>query len=551
MVVNQLTCPHCQTALKLNKTVPAGIDTLCPICKKIFKVTSPVKEKQPVPASTSFGNLSGGRLSAGRQPTPSTPGPEALLASQPRNWLATSAGRMTIVLGGGFLLLISGLFLALWSFSGNTPEAKGKTENPDDPSEIAFSKLKKLNSKKVPVSLVVLNETEQKQVDQIKKRGVDFLKKSQNPDGTWPGGIWERELAAMGGLTLLECGVPVSDPAVKKAAERVRESASNKGMIKTYGISLYILFLNKLNDPQDADLIKSLALQLVAGQTIQGGWGYDNAPLDLGEEEDLFFILQNLGNKSWDEFKAAHPKRVAFLPAKLKNVAIFNPAEKSKETPDFFKQGGDNSNTQFALLALWVARNQVPVEPVLHLVVKRFRESQEADGHWVYDLKHRDPQSPGDTMTCAGLLALAIGYGLEQPHSRLAAHPRQDPGIIKGLAHLGPKIGFPHDNPQTKPDPTGVYFLWSVERVGVLFQSAKIGGKDWYRWGLRILQAYQTPQGSWVFDPGTSVGFAEVPDTCFALLFLNQANLVQDLTDKLEEIGRREGGSPVLLPKKE
>jgi hypothetical protein len=85
--------------------------------------------------------------------------------------------------------------------------------------------------------------------------------------------------------------------------------------------------------------------------------------------------------------------------------------------------------------------------------------------------------------------------------------------------------------------------LWSVERVGVLFGLSKIGEKDWFRWGLRILHANQVENGSW----SRVVGEQHIVDACFALLFLQRVNLTQDLTDKLQflqQLQAQNVGSP-------
>ncbi len=81
---------------------------------------------------------------------------------------------------------------------------------------------------------------------------------------------------------------------------------------------------------------------------------------------------------------------------------------------------------------------------------------------------------------------------------------------------------------------TDMYFLWSIERVAVLFQLPKIGEKDWFRWGFTMLRKNQDSQGFWLANQG--VGRGHYPDTCFALLFLKRVNLVKDLTDKINEL---------------
>ena len=49
------------------------------------------------------------------------------------------------------------------------------------------------------------------------------------------------------------------------------------------------------------------------------------------------------------------------------------------------QMAGDNSNTQFAALALWVARRHgLPVDLALQRAEAHFRRSQQADGGWSY-----------------------------------------------------------------------------------------------------------------------------------------------------------------------
>jgi hypothetical protein len=78
-----------------------------------------------------------------------------------------------------------------------------------------------------------------------------------------------------------------------------------------------------------------------------------------------------------------------------------------------------------------------------------------------------------------------------------------------------------------------LYLLWSIERVGVIYDVREIqpgGGREWYPWGADIILANQKDGGQW------EDRFPGVPDTCFALLFLKRANIAKDLTDKLRQI---------------
>ena len=77
-----------------------------------------------------------------------------------------------------------------------------------------------------------------------------------------------------------------------------------------------------------------------------------------------------------------------------------------------------------------------------------------------------------------------------------------------------------------------LYFLWSVERVGVLCNLKTIGGKDWYPWGVDLLLPAQRADGSWL---GTGNGGAPVIDTSMALLFLKRSDLLPDLRERLQK----------------
>jgi hypothetical protein len=136
------------------------------------------------------------------------------------------------------------------------------------------------------------------------------------------------------------------------------------------------------------------------------------------------------------------------------------------------------------------------------------------------------------TMTCVGLLGLAMGEG--------AVPTVKDPGVTsklanisiqKGLEALGKSVGSPSPDANARPSMENLYFLWSVERVAVLYDLKTIGGKDWYGWGAQILLANQRVDGNWT--GGGYTGATDPLDTSFALLFLKRANLIRDLTENL------------------
>jgi hypothetical protein len=385
----------------------------------------------------------------------------------------------------------------------------------------------------------------QERVNTAVARGVAYLKRQLKETDTFrygihPGRGTHTGATALAGLTLLECGVPPGDPGVSKALAVVRAEAPR--LTFTYGLALSVLFLDRLDRaagreaaPGHRDLIQGLALRLAAGQGERGGWGYSCPVLAAAEQEQF---LADLRSKK--------RRRVAAAGAE------------------------DNSNTQFATLALWVARKHgVPADEVLARVAAHFRDSQQPDGGWGYGAKAPRWR---DSMTCAGLLGLAVGCGVAEPGAR-----RQDPARDRGLRYLTRVVGTGYHVPAAEaaaraqnvlamadmwkrcPDVPpaerraffkeymaltrlpmlrgnlvdadswgDLYFLWSLERTAMIYGLQTIGGKDWYAWGSEIIRARQQPDGSWQDRfPGT-------PDTCFALLFLRRTNLVQDLTDEIQ-----------------
>jgi hypothetical protein len=169
----------------------------------------------------------------------------------------------------------------------------------------------------------------------------------------------------------------------------------------------------------------------------------------------------------------------------------------------------DNSNTQFAMLALWAARRHgVPVERTLIKVHKRFLASQHGDGGWGYYTQWgpgvRYPPRANrmyatrPSMACVGLLGLAMGHGVDPKDRKAAGAPapgkkgkepaaalETDPAIRRGLRILGTWVGSPTGS-KAAPLTMDLYALWSVERVAVLYNLKTIGGKDWYGWAAAL-----------------------------------------------------------------
>jgi hypothetical protein len=175
---------------------------------------------------------------------------------------------------------------------------------------------------------------------------------------------------------------------------------------------------------------------------------------------------------------------------------------------------GDNSNTQFAVLGLHAAaqaRIGVP-EETWKGVERHFAGLQNPDGSWGY--------TGGTTgsMTCAGTASLLIAR-----HHLGAERPAFDERVVAGLEWLDWKFTV-EENPLSNSD--HLYFLYGLERVGVLGGTEFFGDHEWYPLGARHLLRMQREDGAWAPDRQAATGnpFPYL-DTCYAILFLRRATL--------------------------
>src|SRR5262249_51592107 len=109
---------------------------------------------------------------------------------------------------------------------------------------------------------------------------------------------------------------------------------------------------------------------------------------------------------------------------------------------------GDNSNTQFSMMALWVGRRYgMPVERHLVLTEQRFRTFQFEVGGWSYEVDafKNAPMdadhAPSLAMTCAGLLGMALGHASDP--KRASQDMAKDERVNKAMGLVASTIGNP------------------------------------------------------------------------------------------------------------
>ncbi|MGE0758395.1 MAG: DUF4159 domain-containing protein [Pirellulaceae bacterium] len=184
--------------------------------------------------------------------------------------------------------------------------------------------------------------------------------------------------------------------------------------------------------------------------------------------------------------------------------------------------GGDNSNTQFALLGLYEAeRVGVPVnQETWQRSLDYWLRIQRDDGSWNY--VEREPST--GSMTCAGIASVIICSGqVNQGDARVVGgrvecctEQASNEAVERGLRWLGSRFS-PVRNPGAA-ESYWYYYLYGVERVGRMSGRRFIGEHDWFRAGAEQLIAQRdTVTGHWV---GRGAEQEPVIATALALLFL-------------------------------
>ncbi len=176
---------------------------------------------------------------------------------------------------------------------------------------------------------------------------------------------------------------------------------------------------------------------------------------------------------------------------------------------------GDMSRTQFALLGLR-ALDRMGVEAPENMwkgARSYILASELKDGGWEYK-RPTQPGAKGDSygsMTAAAVGSLLIIEERAGKRSRVCGRPLVERAVTSGVRWLAmnfsatenPKRGGSHYH----------YYLYALERVGILSMRRFLGGHDWYEEGAKALMERQAPTGGW----GSPV------ETAFALLFLGKA----------------------------
>ena len=182
---------------------------------------------------------------------------------------------------------------------------------------------------------------------------------------------------------------------------------------------------------------------------------------------------------------------------------------------------GDNSNAQYAALGLRACASagiQLPDE-VFSAGAKWWEKNQGKDGGWGYADAGQTGDPSHGSMTAGGVASLIIFRHL------LRQDTVKHPPIKKGLEWIGSNFSVTENSNYARPYQWHHYWLYGIERAGILGGTEKLGDHWWYSEGAdHLLKAQNQKDGSWISEQNgmESVGGA-VADTAFAILFLRRA----------------------------
>jgi hypothetical protein len=343
----------------------------------------------------------------------------------------------------------------------------------------------------------------QKQIHRAIDRGVAYLFSIQQPNGSWSflnqkdqprpkgrGGklpdidrfgkrnkkteptpvlnhVTDGGLTAIALYALATSGVKRTDSGVRRALQWIDgypEGFDHRNTSAVYACSLLVLAYIRLDAKHFKMKIHTLARRLAESQHPNGMWGYK----------------------------------------------VKRPGKKSAYAAVGRGSHTDNSNTQFAVLALWAAHSlsgwQAPPK-LWNRVERHYRATQAKGGFWGYKPGGRRSA----TMTAAGLACFVYARAAIEGGELALERARGSKTAKAGL--------IAYQRWMERPEWDNYYMVYSIERVGTVLDLRDL---SWYEQGARhLIKKQDRKSGKWAgrtmgSDPGSAY------PTSLALLFLGR-----------------------------
>jgi len=441
-----------------------------------------------------------------------------------------------------------------------------------------------------------------KEIDRAVKKGVEWILKLQKPDGSFDG-TYARSYpmgnTALCLLALLKSGVRRDHPAIQKGFSY----ALAQPLRKVYSVSIMIMALEAYYEPTEKELKKkkkkwrTTPAEMVAKRIKprMRKWVLDAVDWLIKQQQANIWRYptggEDVSNTQYAllGLNAAMRMRIKIPPAVFKKAADYflkyQGTSKEEFKPPFRVPAADFSIKQLKKLqkeyykrlseaaktakkpdkkAVENPRTELAEDPYRRFGVEESDFKMFPRG-WQYTApRARKPGEPPPavrgtgSMTTAGLACLIIcKAGLEGSRFWTKEYAKRvNQAIRDGAAWIAKYFtveGNPYEDTTRAPSNSRwhYYYLYGLERAGILALVKFFGEHDWYLKGARYILKEQKPEGWWggsVQTQKTSRGEQKrisPVDTCFALLFLKRATTpIVALPEKVIYTGEDVLGKP-------
>jgi hypothetical protein len=296
---------------------------------------------------------------------------------------------------------------------------------------------------------------------------------------------------------------------------------------RTYAVALQAMILEEVNRVKFQTRIAQCAQFLLDAQCQNGQWSYGGPPQTGVASSSLKLDVATAA--TFDATGARIKPKVQRKITSLRKMQEGGPT-------------GDNSNSQYAALGLRACADAGIVIPkaVIQRAQTWWRISQHeeeekragvatGDGAagpagWCYGPRDHGHNAYA-TMTAGAVGSVAIWNYLQDEKATA-----KDPTLQKGLAWIDRHFSVSsNEGPDEHLKDTKwmvFYYLYALERAGVLANTESFGAHRWYPEGARWILGQQRGDGSWLGPlphGDRSEGANAAWDTCFAILFLKRA----------------------------
>ena len=346
-------------------------------------------------------------------------------------------------------------------------------------------------------------------VQQAIVRAANWLLTHQKDDGSWgwhADAVYPMGPSALATLALIKAGIPLGHPKMERAFAYLRRQP----LVKTYEVAILLMVLDAKYDPIPDPFAKE-EVDRYGNRVVPDPCGAQISKEDLAwMKSGVEFLVKHQSGGHW-----RYPSEGSY----------------------------DLSNTQYALLGLKAASRcgiKIPANVWTDSLTFLLR-TQEATGQpvdvranevrgeyrieWTEKAAARGfryvaegpPKLPvTGSMTTAGAAGLMICQSELWKSRKFTAEQRAETrtAIRDALAwmqanfrvEVNPGMGMSNH----------YYYLYGLERMGILAHTRFIGPIDWYSDGAEFLLEEQDAPGSW--EKG------DVVETCFGLLFLKRSS---------------------------